>query len=69
MVYAHKLAAALADVDAGQGWVLDQSSGVTPHLPHVECRGFAGAIGWLPQTRLSLANGSSRRQGRMRRIS
>lgn len=49
MVYAHKLAAALADVGASNGWVLDQSAGITPLLPNVECRGFAGAFGWLPE--------------------
>jgi hypothetical protein len=50
MVYAHKLASALADVGASHGWVLDQSAGVTPLLPNVECRGFAGAFDWLPET-------------------
>ena len=49
MVYAHKLAAALADVAASHGWVLDQSPGITPLLPNVECRGFPGAFDWLPE--------------------
>jgi hypothetical protein len=49
MVYAHKLAAVLTDVGASYGWVLDQSAGVTPLLPSVECRGFAGAFDWLPE--------------------
>ncbi len=50
MVYAHKLATALADVGADSGWVLDQSVGVTPLLPNVVCQGFAEATHWLPET-------------------
>ena len=49
MVYAHKLAAALKDVGATHGWVLDQASDLTPLLPNVECRGYAGAYDWLPE--------------------
>ena len=59
MVYAHKLAAALADVGARHGWVLDHGSGQTPLSSNVERRGYAEAYAWLPE-------GSSNRQRKRR---
>ena len=46
---AQGLAAAMEDIDAVTGWIVDQANGVEPLKPRVNRRGFGVDVGWYPE--------------------